>query len=110
MKRTEPKALGAGSRDKPISKRNSTRNGKTASRRKKRKPGFWTSIRQLLLLTFFGRMLVVLIAGGMVLLFDLLAISYRYEAFFVLAGTELILIGVIAWIRFLIRTHPASRT
>ena len=110
MKRTKPKALAVSSRDKTASKRNTTRNGKVVSRRRKRKPGFWASIRQLLLLTFFGRMLVVLIAGGMVLLVDLLAISNRYDAFFILTGIELILVGVTLWIRFLIRIHPASRT
>jgi hypothetical protein len=81
---------------------------KPAARRKGRKAGLWHALRQMLTLTFFGRLALLLAAGGVVLIVDLLAVSFGFEAFFKLAGIEMILAGVGVWIRFLIRTRPAA--
>lgn len=63
---------------------------------------------QLATLTFFGRVLLAVLVGTLVLPIDMYAVSFRYEPFFFLVGIELVLTGIAAWIRFLVRTRSTG--
>ena len=89
--------------------RNSTSSTKPVRRRSRRKPGLAKSIPQLLLMTFFGRLVIGIMASGFILLADLLIASYQFDLFFKLVGIELIIAGMIFWIRFLVHTRPTGK-
>jgi len=74
-------------------------------RRSKRSQSSVAALLELAVLTFWGRViLVLLIAAGLTAL-NLLVSGNRFDLFFQMTGVELILLTVIFWIRFMVRKN-----
>ncbi len=87
------------------SKARSSRSGSTRKQSHK-KSGTLRFLWQLLTLTFFGRVLAAILILSLMVTIDLYAVSFRYDLFFTVLGIEAAIIGILLWIRFLVRTRP----
>ena len=85
-----------------------SRSMKPARRRSRRRPGLVKTLQQLLWMTFFGRLSIGVLASSLVILADLLIVSFKYDPFFKLVGIELIAAGIVFWIRFPVHTRPSG--
>lgn len=60
---------------------------------------------ELAALTFWGRVILVLLITAGLVAVNLLISGNRFDLFFQLTGVELILVTVIFWIRFMVRKN-----
>jgi len=72
-------------------------------RRRRNSQSGLAALLELAILTFWGRViLVMLIAAGLTAI-NLLISGNRYDLFFQMIGIELVLLTVVFWIRFMVR-------
>ena len=60
-------------------------------------------IIQLFCLTYFGRIIIVLLFAAVVILLNLLVSGNQFDLFFRILGIELILTAVFFWLKFLLK-------
>ena len=74
-------------------------------RRKRRSQSSLAALLELAVLTFWGRViLVMLIATGLTAI-NILVSGNRFDLFFQMTGIELVLLTVVFWIRFMVRKN-----
>lgn len=61
------------------------------------------SLYELMTMTFFGRVILVLLIGAVLIGINLMVSSNRYDLFYILCGIELIAAIIIGWLRMLLR-------
>lgn len=84
----------------------STKAPATKARSKpRRRKSTLASVLELISLTFWGRVLLVLLIAALVAAINMLISGNQYELFFRLTGIEMVLVAVFFWIRFLIRKN-----
>jgi hypothetical protein len=76
---------------------------KTAPTSHHRPKSFLAGLAELVGMTYFGRVFLLLLIAAVVILLDILVSRNQYDLFFLLAGVELILAGIIFWLRFILR-------
>lgn len=84
----------------------STRTGSNkapARRRSKRTRSGTGALLELSLLTFWGRIILLMIAAAVLAAINLLVSSNNFDLFFQMTGVELVLVAVIFWIRFMVK-------
>lgn len=74
-------------------------------RRKRRSQSGFAALLELAALTFWGRVILVLLITAGLVAVNLLISGNRFDLFFQLTGVELILVTVIFWIRFMVRKN-----
>jgi len=91
-----------------------TKGSRTASSKSKRSSGsgkrssksrisFFGSLVELVTMTFFGKVTLVLLIGSILVGINLLVTKNRYDTFYLITGIELIAAILIAWLRILLR-------
>lgn len=76
---------------------------KPRSARRSPRSGILAGLVQLFCLTYFGRIIIVLLFAAVVVLLNLLVSGNQFDLFFRILGIELILTVVIFWLRFLLK-------
>ncbi|MGI6325437.1 MAG: hypothetical protein ACOX1U_00460 [Saccharofermentanales bacterium] len=90
---------------KTTSKNQSTRTTPTGARRSRRRKSTFFSFLELVALTFWGRIFLVLLIIAFVALINIAISKNQYDLFFRLTGIELVLVAVFFWLRFLLRKN-----
>ena len=98
-RKSQPKANKTG---KPTARRKTTAT-RTRSQRKKAGPGFLSNLIALISLTYFGHLLLVILAITLLLAINLMIAQNDFDLFYTILGIELIAVAVILWLRFLIK-------
>ena len=83
----------------------STSAGNRRRSSRKRPGGFFTALGNLLCLTYFGRVIIILFFLILLSALNLLLSQNQFDLFFRLLGIELILAAVVIWLRFLLRKN-----
>lgn len=65
----------------------------------------FAALLELAILTFWGRVIIVLLITAGLTAINLLVSGNRFDLFFQMTGVELILLTVIFWIRFMVRKN-----
>lgn len=76
---------------------------KTRSASRSPRSGILAGIVQLVCLTYFGRIIIVLLFAAVVVLLNLLVSGNQFDLFFRILGIELILTAIIFWLKFLLK-------
>lgn len=76
-----------------------------AKSRPRRRKSTLAAVIELIGLTFWGRVLMILMIAAGVAAINLLISGNQSELFFRLIGIEMVLAAIIFWIRFLIRKN-----
>ncbi|MGI6333704.1 MAG: hypothetical protein ACOX1A_03655 [Saccharofermentanales bacterium] len=87
------------------SKNRSTQTTPTRTRRSRRRKSTFFSFLELVALTFWGRIFLVLLLIAFVTLINILISKNQYDLFFRMTGIELVLVAVFFWLRFLLRKN-----
>jgi hypothetical protein len=87
---------------KPDSKSESAATGQTRRRSRRKRSGLLAML-ELAVLTFWGRVILIMIVAALLASIDLLASNNRFDLFYRLAGIEMVLAAFIFWIRFMVR-------
>jgi hypothetical protein len=74
-------------------------------RRSNRSQSSFAALLELAILTFWGRVILVLLIAAALTAINLLVSGNRFDLFFQMTGVELILLTVIFWIRFMVRKN-----
>ena len=89
--------------------REDSKKSKTANdqprRRGNRSQSSFAALLELAILTFWGRVILVLLIAAGLTAINLLISGNRFDLFFQMTGVELILLTVIFWVRFMVRKN-----
>jgi uncharacterized membrane protein len=80
-----------------------SRTTRSGNRSGKSKISITGSLYELLTMTFFGRVFLILLVCAILIGINLMLSGNRYDVFYVLCGVELIIAVVIGWLRLLLR-------
>jgi hypothetical protein len=76
---------------------------RTSTGRRRKRKSFLAGLSELAGMTYFGHVLLVLVLAAAIVLLNILFSRNQFDLFFLLAGIELILTGIIFWLRFILR-------
>ncbi|MDW7658994.1 MAG: hypothetical protein SCM11_17640 [Bacillota bacterium] len=76
---------------------------KQSGRSRSSKPSFFRALFDLLLISWFGRVLLVCLVMAAVLGINILISANQYDLFFILTGIELVLTALVFWLRLVLR-------
>ena len=76
---------------------------KPSGRSRSSKPSFFRVLFDLLLISWFGRVLLVCLVMAAVLGINILISANQYDLFFILTGIELVLTALVFWLRLVLR-------
>lgn len=85
------------------SPRKTTRKSTGKTRRGRRRQGLVSNLLTLISLTFFGRMLMIILLAALILSLNLLVSSNQFDLFFLITGLELVGVAAFFWLRFLLK-------
>ena len=92
-------------RNRSASSGSQVRSGGRKARSAGRSPksGILAGLIQLFCLTYFGRIIIVLLFAAIVVLLNLLVSGNQFDLYFRILGIELVLTAVFFWLKFLLK-------
>ena len=99
------RTAGSRTRSSQSVRRIGSRSGGNGRRRRSSRPekGGFQVFLELIFLTFFGRVMVISLAMAVVIGLNLLISKNQFDLFFIMTGIELVLLGLILWMRMMLK-------
>ena len=88
----------------PKSARKGSTSGRSRRRSRRSKSGL-AALLELAVLTFWGRVILIMLITAALAAVNLLISGNRFDLFFQMTGIEMVLVAVIFWIRFMMRKN-----
>jgi len=83
--------------------RRSSSRGKKSQSAHQGSAGLLTGVMELISLTYFGKVILVLVLAALVILLNILLSRNQFDLFFRITGIEMVLIAIIIWLVFLLK-------
>ncbi|MEA4888194.1 MAG: hypothetical protein VB070_01830 [Clostridiaceae bacterium] len=97
------KRTAAGSSRSPSSGRRKTAAGRSRRGGRKASRSLSALVAELVVQTYFGRVLLTALLAALVIALDLLVSRNQYDLFFIILGIEMIFTAILLWLKMLLR-------